>query len=100
MLETRKTVCNRDCPDACAIVATIEDGRVVKIGGDPEHPVTQGFLCYRTNHFLERQYSPDRLTTPLMRRRLDEELRPVSWDEALDFAAERLTAIRAESGPA
>ena len=55
----------------------------MKIGGDPDHPVTQGFLCYRTNHFLDRQYSPDRLTTPLMRRTLDEELRPVSWDEAL-----------------
>jgi anaerobic selenocysteine-containing dehydrogenase len=96
----RRTTCNRDCPDACGIVATVEDGRVVKIGGDPAHPVTRGFLCYRTNHFLSTQYSPDRLLAPLLRRRRDEPFREVGWDEALDFAAERLTTIRRESGPA
>jgi len=105
VLEERKTTCNRDCPDACGIVATVEtqpDGseRVVKIGGDPDHPVTQGFLCYRTNHYLETQYHPARLTRPLMRRRREEDFHEVGWDEALDFAASRLMAIRAESGPA
>jgi anaerobic selenocysteine-containing dehydrogenase len=99
MRELRKTLCNRDCPDACSIVAHVEDGRVVKIGGDPEHPVTQGFLCFRTNRFLERQYSPERITQPLLRDGRGE-LRPVSWDAALDFAAEKLLRIRAESGPA
>lgn len=98
MKETRTTICNRDCPDACGIVATIENGRVTRLGGDPSHPVTQGFLCYRTSHFLATQYSPDRLTSPLMRK--GGELQPVSWEEALDFAAERLLAIRSESGPA
>ncbi|NUO47498.1 MAG: molybdopterin-dependent oxidoreductase [Polyangiaceae bacterium] len=93
-----KTVCNRDCPDACGIVATVEAGRVTKIAGDPDHPVTQGFLCWRTNHYLETQYAPERLTTPLLRK--SGSLVPVSWDEALDFIAERLLAIRAESGPA
>lgn len=93
-----KTLCNRDCPDVCGIIATVEDGRVVRIQGDPAHPVTRGFLCHRTSHFLETQYSPERLTGPLLRK--DGELVPVSWDEALDFAAERLIAIRAESGPA
>ena len=98
MQETHRTLCNRDCPDACGIVATVEDGRVIRIGGDPDHPVTKGFLCYRTNHFLTTQYAPDRLTSPLLRK--NGELTPVSWDEALDFVAGRLTAIRAESGPA
>jgi anaerobic selenocysteine-containing dehydrogenase len=96
--ELRKTVCNRDCPDACAIVATVEEERVLRIQGDPDHPITRGFLCHRTSHFLETQYAPDRLTTPLLRK--DGELQPVGWDEALDFAASRLNAIRAESGPA
>ncbi|HKA87513.1 MAG TPA: molybdopterin-dependent oxidoreductase [Haliangiales bacterium] len=95
-----KTTCNRDCPDACSIVATIEDGRVVKIAGDPDHPITQGFLCWRTNHYLETQYSPDRVLTPLHRRSLEEDFRPIGWDDALDLAAERLVAIRRESGPA
>ena len=91
-----KTTCNRDCPDACGIVATVEDGRVVKIQGDPDHPVTQGFLCYRTSRFLERQYDPDRVLTPLIRRNGD--FRKAGWDEALDLIAERMLRIKSESG--
>ena len=94
MREIRKTVCNRDCPDTGAIVAEVEDGKVVRLGGDPSHPVTQGFLCWRTNNFLPLQYSPERITTPLLRGE------PVSWERALDFAAGELLRIRAESGPA
>ena len=94
----QKTVCNRDCPDACAIVATVENGRVTKIAGDPAHPVTRGVLCYRTSRFLDTQYSPGRITTPLLRE--GDGFRPISWDQALDFAASKLYAIRAESGPA
>jgi anaerobic selenocysteine-containing dehydrogenase len=98
MAALRRTICNRDCPDACGIVATVEGGRVTKIAGDREHPVTQGFLCHRTSHYLRTQYDPARITTPLLRK--DGRLEPVGWDEALDFAAKRLTAIREESGPA
>jgi len=93
-----KTSCNRDCPDACGIVATVEDGRVTKIQGDPEHPVTQGFLCYRTSRYLERQYDPDRITTPLLRR--GDRFEPVSWDRALDLVAQKMLTIRGESGGA
>ncbi len=93
-----RTTCNRDCPDACAIVATVEDGRITKLQGDPSHPVTQGFLCYRTSRFLDRHYDPARLTLPLVRR--GTELVPASWDEALDRVVEALERIRAESGPA
>jgi anaerobic selenocysteine-containing dehydrogenase len=93
-----RTTCNRDCPDACGIVATVDAGRVVKIQGDPEHPVTRGFLCYRTSRFLERQYDPDRLTTPMVRH--GGELKPASWDEALDLIAETMLRIKAESGAA
>lgn len=97
-IETLRTVCNRDCPDACGLVATVEDGRLVRLGGDPSHPVTRGFLCSRTSQFPARQNSPERLTTPLLRS--GGGFRPVSWEEAIAFAAERLLAIRAESGPA
>jgi anaerobic selenocysteine-containing dehydrogenase len=98
MIETRRTVCNRDCPDACGIVATVEDGRITRIRGDKEHPITRGFLCYRTSLFLTTQYSLQRLTTPLLRQ--NGVFHPISWDEALDLAAHRLTSIRDESGPA
>jgi anaerobic selenocysteine-containing dehydrogenase len=70
---------------------------VVRIGGDPEHPITRGSLCYRTSRFLETQYSPERLTSPLLRK--NGALRPVSWDEALDFVADKLERIKKESGP-
>lgn len=99
MPETLATACNRDCPDACGILATVENGRVLRIQGDPQHPVTQGFLCQRTNRFLEeRQYDPDRVTTPLLRR--DGAWTPIGWDEALDLAAAKLLQFRRESGPA
>lgn len=99
-IETRRTTCNRDCPDACSILVDVDrgTGRALRLRGDPEHPVTQGFLCYRTNRFLERQYSPERLTTPLVRR--SGELVPASWDEALGLVARELERIKAESGPA
>ena len=93
-----RTVCNRDCPDACGLIATVEDGKLVALGGDPAHPVTKGFLCYRTAQFPEMQYGPLRLTTPLLRK--NGALSPASWDEALGFVADRLLAIRRESGPA
>ena len=51
-VEQRKTICNRDCPDTCGIVATVEDGRILRIQGDRDHPVTGGFLCHRTNQYL------------------------------------------------
>ena len=96
----RKTTCNRDCPDACGLVATVQGERVVELRGDPEHPITRGFLCPRTSRFLERQYSPERLLSPLWRESIEADFRPISWDGALDLAAERLVRIRAESGPA
>ncbi|HEY4120187.1 MAG TPA: molybdopterin-dependent oxidoreductase, partial [Byssovorax sp.] len=92
-----RTACTRDCPDACQMLATVDDdGRVVKLGGDPAHPVTRGFLCYRTDHFLERQYAADRLTTPLVRR--GDALEPATWDEALGLVAEKLAWARDAHG--
>ena len=98
MAELKKTLCNRDCPDVCSIVATVEHGRVTRLKGDKAHPITQGFLCQRTSQFQKRQYAPDRLATPLIRR--GGTLQPATWDEALDLIAARLTEIKRESGPA
>jgi len=93
-----RTACTRDCPDACSVLAHVEGGRVVRLDGDPDHPVTRGFLCERTSRFVHRQNHSDRLTTPLVRR--DGTLQPASWDEALDACARALLRIRQESGPA
>ena len=97
MIHTIRTACTRDCPDACQIIATVEDGKILRIKGDPTHPVTRGFLCYRTDHYLERQqYSPERLTRPLIRK--DGVLEPASWDEALDLVARKLAEARTAHG--
>lgn len=98
MATVHRTACSRDCPDACSLLVTVEEGRAVGLRGDPDDPVTRGFLCERTGRFLARQHDPERITTPLLRR--DGRLEPVGWDQALDHAAGRLAAIRAESGPA
>ena len=93
-----RTTCNRDCPDACSILVDVDDrGRATRLKGDPEDPVTRGFLCERTTRFLARQYAPDRFTTPMVRR--DGVLVPTTWEEALDLAAERLLHARQHHGP-
>ncbi len=95
MLVVKKTTCSRDCPDTCSILVTVdENNRAVKLKGDPADPVTKGFLCERTSRFLFRQYSPDRLTEPMLHGK------PVSWETALDLAAEKLLQFRRESGAA
>ena len=99
MRETLRTTCTQDCPDACGLVAEVSDGRVERLRGDPHHPITRGFLCYRVGtHYLSRLYSPERLMSPMVRR--GERFEPIAWDAALDLAAERLAAIRDESGGA
>jgi anaerobic selenocysteine-containing dehydrogenase len=87
----------RDCPDACGIIATVEDGRVIRQRGDPEHAVTQGFLCARGNAYLKRQYDPARLRYPL--RRTPGGWERLSWDQALDLVAAKLAQARDTWGP-
>jgi len=100
-METRHTVCALDCPDTCAVLVRIEDGRATSLRGDPEHPVTRGFLCAKVTQYLDREYSPDRLLYPQKRVGAKGEGRfaRISWDEALDTIAEKLRSISREHGP-
>jgi anaerobic selenocysteine-containing dehydrogenase len=109
-------VCSHDCPDSCGVLVTVDElsGRAVKMQGDPSHPVTRGFLCGKVAKYLDRVYSPDRLLYPMRRKsgvpkgpagygsvkgREAEAFERISWDEALDEIAERLTKISEEFGP-
>jgi len=67
MKQIVKSACPHDCPDACAVLITVEDGKATKIQGDPEHPVTRGFLCAKVAKYLDRVYSPDRVLYPVRR---------------------------------
>lgn len=99
------TVCSHDCPDSCGVLVTVnEAGRAIKVEGDPEHPITQGFLCGKVAKYLDRVYAPDRILYPLRRKsEAQKGQRPaferVSWDEALDGIAARLTQISQTYGP-
>lgn len=84
-----------DCPDACSVLVTVEDGRATRLRGDPAHPVTRGFLCAKVTRYLEREYSPDRLLYPQRRIGAKGEGRfaRITWDEALDEIAVRLQEV-------
>jgi anaerobic selenocysteine-containing dehydrogenase len=84
--------CPHDCPDTCAMHVTVEDGRAVKVAGDPEHPITAGFLCGKVSNYLDRVYSDERILHPLVRGER------ATWDEALDVVAAELLRARDEHG--
>ncbi len=92
-----RAACPHDCPDSCALLVTVEDGRAVKVAGDPDHPGTQGVLCTKVSRYTERTYHPDRLLGPMKRvgPKGSGQFAPIGWDEALDIVAERLGAIAA-----
>ncbi len=97
--------CPHDCPDACGVLITIEDGRATRIQGDPEHPVTRGFLCAKVAKYLDRVYSPGRVLYPMRRvgpkgtAASTSTFQRITWDEALDEICSRFQSIAAEFGP-
>jgi anaerobic selenocysteine-containing dehydrogenase len=99
MSEVVRAVCPHDCPDTCSMLVTVENGRAIRMAGDPEHPFTQGFLCTKVAKYLERTYHDGRLLYPQIRvgAKGEGKFRRASWDEALDVIASKLNAIRAES---
>ncbi|HEX5092915.1 MAG TPA: molybdopterin oxidoreductase family protein [Burkholderiales bacterium] len=93
-----RAACPHDCPDTCGMLVTVEDGVAVRIQGDPEMPFTDGTLCTKVAHYLERTYAPDRLRHPLKRvgPKGSGKFERISWDAALDEIAARLKALAAE----
>ncbi len=110
-LKVVHATCSLDCPDTCSLHISVNgEGRAVKIQGNPDHPVTQGFLCAKVTKYLDLVYSPDRLLYPMRRKpgtlkglipqgRHSDIFERISWDEALDTIAARLQEISAKFGP-
>ncbi len=94
--EERVTYC-RICEPLCGLVATVEDGELVKLRPDREHPLSKGFACPKGIAMASVQNDPDRVTHPL-RRRADGSFERVSWDVALDDIAHRLTGVISRGG--
>ena len=99
--DTVRAVCPHDCWDTCSLVVHRRGGRVHKVAGDPQHPVTGGFVCVKVNHYPERIYSPDRVLYPQLRvgPKGSGSFREASWEEALATIATRWREIIARHGP-
>jgi anaerobic selenocysteine-containing dehydrogenase len=95
VIEHKPTFC-RICEPLCGMVATVEDGRLVALRPDKEHPLSSGFACQKGIAFAEIHNDPDRVTAPL--RRGSHGFEPVSWDEAMTDIASRLTDIHRRYG--
>ena len=90
--------CPHDCPDTCSLVTTVENGKAISVQGNPKHPMTDGVLCTKVSRYTERTYHPDRILQPLKRTgpKGSGQFVPVSWDDALNDIANRLSAIAAK----
>ena len=84
------------CINSCGITATVEDGKLVKVEGLKEHGVSEGYICPRGEALVEYVYSPDRLKYPM--KKADGEWQRISWEEALDTIADKLTKLKEEDG--
>ncbi len=93
--------CPHDCPDTCAMITTVENGKAIKVAGAEDHPTTNGFLCTKVNRYLERTYSDQRVLYPM--KRVGEKgkglFTRISWDEALETIATKFKQIADEFGP-
>lgn len=105
-METKTTLvrgaCPHDCPDTCATITEVRDGRAVAFYADKEHPITQGWLCAKVRPYLEHVYHPDRLTHPLRRvgPKGGDQWERISWEAAIGAITGRWKAIIAEHGAA
>src|SRR5438132_7781364 len=104
--------CPHDCPDACGVLITVEDGHATRIQGDPSHPVTRGFLCAKVAKDLDRVYSPQRVLYPMRRVAAKgataqgqhtngpqtTDFERITWDQALKEITDRFKGIAAEFG--
>ncbi len=93
--------CPHDCPDTCAMVYEVLNGKLVAVRGNKEHPMTRGGLCVKLKDYETRHYHPDRVLHPLRRTgpKGSKQFERISWDEALDEVVSRWKAIIDEYGP-
>lgn len=94
------STCPLDCPGACALEATLEEGKLVRLKGDKRHPFTQGVICGKVTRYAEIQ-NGERILTPLIRTGVKGEgtFRRASWDEAMEMVARRLGETVDQWGP-
>ncbi|WP_169081481.1 molybdopterin-dependent oxidoreductase [Paenibacillus sp. PL91] len=97
---TVRSVCPFDCPDTCGLSVTFEEGKITKITGDTEHPVTRGAICNKVRQLNDRVYHPERLLYPMRRTGPKGSLsfERITWEEAYAEITERMKSIIDEHG--
>jgi anaerobic selenocysteine-containing dehydrogenase len=95
-----RAACPHDCPDTCAMLVTVEDGKAIKVHGNPDHPPTHGSLCTKVSRYAERTYHAGRVLHPMKRvgPKGSGRFERVSWDAALADIAARLAKIAGPDG--
>lgn len=95
-----RTAC-RSCHGGCGVIAHVKDGKVIKVEGDPDSPISHGTLCSKGLAILQLAYHPDRILYPMKRvgEKGEGKWQRITWDEALDTIAERFKKVIAEYGP-
>jgi anaerobic selenocysteine-containing dehydrogenase len=96
MATVHHSACPLNCWDSCGFLVTVEDGKVTKVEGNPEHPITQGKICGRGRMLENRANSADRLLYPL--KKVEGNFQQISWEQALDEIAEKLTHYKKSYG--
>ncbi|MEK3918463.1 molybdopterin-containing oxidoreductase family protein [Paenibacillus sp. FSL K6-2393] len=94
-------VCPLDCPDTCGLLLHKENGKIVKVAGNPDHPITKGAICNKVRNMTERVYHPERLQYPMKRvgAKGEGKFERISWDEAIHEITTRFTALSETYGP-
>jgi anaerobic selenocysteine-containing dehydrogenase len=95
------SVCSLDCPDQCGLLVHKKDGKIIKIEGDPDHPVTKGSICNKVRNMSERIYDDNRIKTPLKRvgQKGEGKFVPISWEEAIETITNHWKNLVSEEGP-
>ncbi|WP_350301133.1 molybdopterin oxidoreductase family protein [Peribacillus frigoritolerans] len=95
------SVCSLDCPDQCGLLLHKKDGKIIKVQGDPDHPVTKGNICNKVRNMTARLYDPNRLKQPLKRigPKGEGKFAPISWEEAIDIITSKWKDLIEMHGP-
>lgn len=96
-IRTVKTACPLDCWDCCSMVAYVQDDKLIKVEGDPDHPITQGRLCEKGKRLVNRMYHKDRVLSP--KKKLDGKWIDISWQQAFTEIADKMRIAKETYGP-
>ena len=91
-----KVSCPMDCSDLCRFIVSVENNRIIKLEGDPDHPVTKGFICKKGKALVKRLYHYDRIKYPLIKS--ENSFIKISYDEVFQIIKEKLLSIKKEYG--